>query len=169
MEKLAALGFVWALIFAMLFLPARKAGTWIAGRVDGLAGAIQSIGRCFVLAWSVVFLVWLALRIGGREIFPHVNADYFGPSYVAALLFAPAFAALIAGYLHARMVAGRRTLRSCLPAKFRDLLADLFLLALSVAFLGLGGRSLLKLYYTWQIYARYPNVTYSADTKHFCF
>src|SRR5205809_7669156 len=70
-----------------------------------------------------VAFVWLALRVGGREIvFPHVKADYFGLSYIAALLFVPAFVALITGYLHARMVAGRRTLSSFLSAGFKDLL-----------------------------------------------
>ncbi len=87
MDILAVLAFVWALIYAMLFLPARKAGTWIARPVDGLAGTSFSILCCFVLAWSVVIFVWLALRGGGREIvFPKVNADYFRLSSVAVIL-----------------------------------------------------------------------------------
>ena len=126
METLAALAFVWAMIFAMLFLPARKAGTWIARRPDGSAGTILSILLCFVLAWGLVLLGWLALMLGGRAVFPHVKAEYFGLSYVAAVLFAPAFAVLIAGYLHARMIAGRQILSE----RIRGLLQGLALLAL---------------------------------------
>lgn len=169
MEKLVVSVFVWALIFAMLFLPARKAGTWIARPGDSFAGATLSIMLCFALAWSVVLLGWLGLSVGGREVFPRVKADYFGLSYVAVVLFAPAFAALITGYLHARMVAGRRTMSSFLSAKFKGLLAGLSLLAMSIAFLGLGGRSLLKWYETGQIDARYRDVTYAAEPFLFSF
>lgn len=145
METLAVLAFLWVLIYAMLFLPARKAGIWIARPVDGLAGTSLSILCCFVLAWSVVIFVWLALKVGGREIvFPKVNADYFNPSYVAVILFVPTFFALITGYLHARMIAGRRTLVSLLPARFKNVLANLFALAVSIAFLGFAGWSLLR-------------------------
>lgn len=151
MDKLAILTILWALIFAMLLVPARKAGMWVARPLDGLAGTTLSILRCFVLAWGAVAFVWLALRIGGREIvFPHVKADYFGLSYVATLLFVPAFVALVAGYLHARTVAGRRTLSSFLSAGFKDDLAKLFALAVSIAFLGFGGWSLLRWYETGQ-------------------
>jgi hypothetical protein len=163
MEKLAVLAFVWALAFAMVFLPARKVGTWIARPPDGFLGATLSIVLSFVLAWSVVLLGWLALMVGGRAVFPHVKADYFGLPYVAVVLFAPAFAALITGYLHARMVAGRRTMSSFLSARFKDLLADVCLLAMSIAFLGLGSRSPLQWYETGQIAGRYGNVTYATE------
>jgi hypothetical protein len=169
MEKLAVLVFVWALAFAMLFLPARKVGTWIARPPDGFVGTTLSILLCFVLAWSVVLLGWLALMVGGGEVFPHVKADYFGLSYVTVLLFVPAFAALITGYQHARMVAGRRTISSFLSANAKDLLTDLSLLAISVAFLNFGGRSLLRWYETGQIAARYRDVTYAAEPYLFSF
>ena len=147
MGSLIVLAFVWALIYAMLFLPARKAGKWVARPADGWPGTALSITCCAVLAWGVVFFVWLALRVGGRElIFPNVKADYFGLFYAAILLFVPAFIALITGYLHARMAAGRRTLVSLLPARLVDVLANFFALAVGVALLGFAGRSLLKWY-----------------------
>jgi hypothetical protein len=169
MENLAALALVWALIFAMLLLPARKVGTWIARPPDGFVGTTLSIMLCFMLAWSVVLFGWLALKVGGREIFPHVKADYFGVYYVALLLLAPAFAVLVTGYLHARMVAGRRTLNSFVPAKAKDLLSDLSWLAISVAFLGFGSRSLLRWYETGQFAARYRDVTYAGEPYLFAF
>jgi len=169
MEELAVLAFVWALAFAMLLLPARKAGRWIARPPDGYAGAALSVLFCFAIAWMVVLLAWLALKIGGRQVFPHVKADYFGLFFVAVLLFMPAFASLIAGYLHARMAAGRRTISSLLSARAKDLLTDLALLAMSVLFLGFGGRSLLKWYETGQIAARYRDVTYAAEPYLFSF
>jgi hypothetical protein len=80
---------------------------------------------------------------GGRElVLPNVKADYFGLSYVAILLFVPAFIALITGYLHARMVAGRRTLVSLLSARFKNVLANLFAIAVSIALVENGWRVL---------------------------
>jgi hypothetical protein len=57
-----------------------------------------------VIAFNVVLVGWLALIIGGREAFPHVKSDplNFGLFFAAALLFVPAFFALVAGYLRAR-------------------------------------------------------------------
>jgi hypothetical protein len=169
MEKFVVLCALWALAFAILNLPARKVGTWIARPPDDLAGTALSITFCFALAWSVVLLGWLALMVSGHQVFPHVKTDYFRLSFVALLLFVPAFAALIAGYLHARMLAGRRTLSSFLPAKAKDLLAGLFFLAISVAFVGFGGRSLLKWYETGQIATRSRDVTYAAEPYLFSF
>jgi hypothetical protein len=169
MEKLAVLGFLWALVFAMLFLPARKVGRWIARPPDGLKGTSLSILLCLVLAWCVVLLGRLALIVGGREIFPHVKAEYFGLFYVAALLFVPTFAVLITGYLHARMLAGRRTMSSFLPAEAKDLVADVTLLALSMASVGYAGWSLLRWYETGRIAARYREVTYAAEPYLFSF
>jgi hypothetical protein len=111
----------------------------------------------------------LALIVGGRQVFPHVNGEYFGLYYVAVLLFVPAFAALIVGYLHARMLAGRRTMSSFLPGTIKDLLADFSVLVISVTFLAFGGRSLLKWYETGQIATRYRDVTYAAEPYLFSF
>ena len=152
MDNLAVLALIWVLIFTMLILPARNAGLWVAKPPDGLAGTSLSILLCFVLAWGIVGFVWLALRAGGRElVFPQVRADYFGLPYIAAVLFVPTFIAVITGYLHARMVAGRRTLISFLPAAFKERLANFLALAVSIAFLGFVGWSLLRWYETGQI------------------
>jgi hypothetical protein len=142
MDTLAVLAFVWALIYAMLFLPARKAGAWIARPVDGLVGTSFSILCCFVLAWGVVIFVWLALKVGGREIvFSKITADYFRLPYVAVVLLVPTFFDLITGYLHARMMAGRPTLVSLLPANFKGVLANLVAFAASMGLLSFAGWS----------------------------
>lgn len=167
MENLAVLAFVWALIFAMLVLPTRLAGRWIVRRSDSSAGTAASLSLCFVLAWGAVLLGWLALKVGGRVIFPYVDARYFGLPYVALLLFVPSCAALIAGYLHARKAAGRRTLSSFLPPRFKELLADLLWLVMSAVFLGFGGWSLLRWYETGRIAGRRRDFAF--DTEPFLF
>ncbi|QOZ35614.1 hypothetical protein [Bradyrhizobium sp. CCBAU 53421] len=169
MDKLAVLAFLWAIAFAMLFLPARKVGTWIARPRDGLAGTALSILLCFVLAWGVVLFGRLALVLVGHHVFPPINPDFFGLYYVAVLLFVPAFAALITGSLHARLLAEGRTIVSLLPAKARELLAHLLLLVISVTFLTIGGWSLLKWYETGQIATRYRDVTHAAEPYLFGF
>src|SRR5215467_952113 len=94
MGTLAVLIFVWALVFAMLFLPARKVGAWIARPPDGRTGTTLSVLLCWALALAVVLSGWLALKIGGSVVFPYIDPLNFRLPLVAVVLFAPAFAAL---------------------------------------------------------------------------
>jgi hypothetical protein len=104
MTTIAALLAIWALAFAILFVPARPIGTWMARRGDGPLHAILNITLCLVIAFNVVLVGWLALIIGGREVLPHVKSDplNFGLFFTAVLLFVPTFFALVVSYLRAR-------------------------------------------------------------------
>lgn len=79
----------------------------MARRGEGLFLVILNVILCLVIAFNVVLVGWLALMVGGRELFPHVKSDPlgFGLFFTAALLFVPAFLALVAGYLRARKMA----------------------------------------------------------------
>jgi hypothetical protein len=102
-----ALVAIWVLAFAILVVPARPIGAWMARRDAGPLLAILNIILCSVIAFNVVLVGWLALIIGARDLFPHVKNDplNFGLFFVAALLFLPAFFALVAAYLRARKLA----------------------------------------------------------------
>jgi hypothetical protein len=101
---------IWALAFAILVVPARPIGKWMARLGDGPVHAILNITICLVIAFNVALVGWLALMICGREVFPHVKNDpmNFGLFFAIALLFVPAFFALVAGYLRARKTAPAR-------------------------------------------------------------
>jgi hypothetical protein len=107
MINIAVLVAIWALAFAILVVPARPVGKWMARHGDGPVHAILNIIICLVIAFNVALVGWLALMICGREMFPHVKNDpmNFGLFFAIALLFVPAFIALIAGYLRARKMA----------------------------------------------------------------
>jgi hypothetical protein len=107
MSNIAVLIAIWALAFAILVMPARPIGTWMARRGDGPVHATLNIALCLMIAFNVALVGWLALMIGGRDVFPHVKNDpmNFGLFFAIALLFIPAFIAPIAGYLRARKTA----------------------------------------------------------------
>lgn len=165
METLAALAFVWGLIFAMLFLPARRIGPWIARFPDSFAGTASSLLLCFALAWCVVLAGWGTLKLGGQHILPRVETSYFSLPYVAGLLLAPSFAVLVAGYLHARMIAGRPILTSFV----REFLMNLAPLAMGVTFLGISALVLLRWHQTGELAARRRSLTFAAEPYGFSF
>lgn len=107
MINIAVLVAIWAVAFAILVVPARPIGTWMARHGDGRIHAILNIIICLVIALNVALVGWLALMICGRDVFPHVKKDpmNFGIVFAVALLFVPAFIALIVGYLRARKTA----------------------------------------------------------------
>ena len=106
MINIAVLLAVWALAFAVLVLPVRPVGTWMARRGEGLFLVILNVIICLVITFNVVLIGWLVLIVGGHALFPHVESDPlgFGLFFAAVLLFVPAFLALLAGYLRARKV-----------------------------------------------------------------
>ena len=107
MTIVATIGLIWVLAFAFLLVPTR----WIAARMAksaaGWPGVALSICLCFVIAKFVVAVVCVVLVFGQFEVFPHFNRDplHFGFFFVGVLLFVPAFAALLTGYLRARRTA----------------------------------------------------------------
>jgi hypothetical protein len=107
MSNIAVLIAIWALAFAILVVPARPIGKWMARRGDGFVHAILAVFLCSVIAFNVALVGWLALMIWGHEVFPHVKNDpmNFGILFATGLLFVPAFSALVAGYLRARKTA----------------------------------------------------------------
>jgi hypothetical protein len=116
MTSIATLVLIWPLAFAIVFWPALKFGALIARTKDGVVVAIIKILLCTVIAWNIVLLAWLALVMFGRDVFPPVKNDplNFGLIFVATLLFVPVAAALIVGYLRARLARERE--RADIPA-----------------------------------------------------
>jgi hypothetical protein len=110
MMNIAVLVAIWALAFAVLVVPARPIGKWMARHGDGPVHAILNIILCLVIAFNVALVGWLALMICDIEVFPHVKNDpmNFGLFFAIGLLFVPAFIALVAGYLRARKTAPAR-------------------------------------------------------------
>jgi hypothetical protein len=110
MSNIAVLVAIWTFAFAILVVPTRPIGKWMARQGDGPIHAILNIFVCLVIASNVALVGWLALMICGREVFPHVKNDpmNFGIFFAMGLLFVPAFIALVAGYLRARKTAPAR-------------------------------------------------------------
>lgn len=106
MTTIATLALIWIVAFAIFFFPARMIGAWIVRLppVPGLLGVALNVAMCFMIAKLVVVIAGIVLLFGRFDVLPHFNKDpmHFGLFFVAALLFVPAFAALIAGYLRAR-------------------------------------------------------------------
>lgn len=155
MDKLAVLFIGWALIFAMLFLPARMATAWLGSTHDSGTGALSSLLRCTLLAAGFVFIARLSLKLGGRELlFPNLRADYFGLLNVAIVLFVPTLFALITAYLRARTMAGRQPLWSFLPLNLRAFLANFLALATTLVLLGYWGWTALTWFRTGRTVTR---------------